>query len=317
MKIAFLSRYQNRFKRGAESFVKELSARLSQKHEVDVLTGKDADSLSKVLKGNYDIVVPINGRIQSIKFSLARILGKHKLLISGHSGKGWDDILNIALAKPDVFVALTDSMAQWARGWAWGSKIVKIQNGVDIDKFTPVGEKLNLDLPKPIILCVGALVWYKYHEKVIIAVSRLGNASVLIVGEGEEKDKIEKLGRELLGNRFKVASFKYNDMPTVYRSCDLFTLPSWEREAFGMVYLEALASGLGVIAPDDLSRREIIGDAGIFVDTEDLDEYSEAIEQGLKIDWQDKAYQQAKKFSWDKISQQYEALMLDMVGKNK
>lgn len=313
MKIAFLNRHQNKVERGAETFVRELSSRLSNKHQVDVLSGSDADSLQKVLAGKYDIVIPINGRLQSLKISLARLVSRYKLLITGHSGIGRDDIWNIAVVRPDIFVALTDYMAEWAKKWAWGSKIVKIPNGIDLDRFSPAGEKIELDLPKPIILSVGALVWYKYHDRVIKAVSEIKEGSVLIVGEGPLKSNIEQLGKKLLGNRFKICRFNYKDMPKVYRSCDLFSLPSWDREAFGIVYLEAMASGLGVVAPDDQSRREIVGDAGILTDVNNQTEYTKTINSALNIDWSKKARDQAEKFSWDKIAEAYEVLMLSMV----
>lgn len=314
MRIIFLSRYQNTVERGAENFVSELTKRLSKNHRVDVLSSRDADDMLKVIKGDYDIVIPINGRLQSLKAFLGRVFGGYKLLITGHSGKGWDDIWNIAIAKPDVFVALTDSLADWAKQWAWGSRVVKINNGIDLDKFSPTGEKIKIDLPRPIILSVGALVWYKHHERVIRAVRELGEGSVLIVGEGEEKEKLERLGNKLLGKRFKIISLPFTDMPKVYRACDLFTLPSWDREAFGIVYLEALSSGLGVVAPNDESRREIIGDAGIFTDVNDPIEYAESIKKALTIDWSKKARAQANKFSWEKVAWEYEKLMLSLVN---
>lgn len=313
MKVVFLSRFQNRIERGAENFVKELTLRLSKKHHADILTGKNADSLAKVLKGKYDIVIPINGRLQSLKVSLGRLIGGYKLLITGHSGIGKDDILNITVAKPDVFVALTEHMANWAKQWAWGSKVVKIPNGIDLDKFSPSGQKIELDLPRPIILSVGALVWYKYHDRVIRAVSEIRSGSVLIVGKGEEKGNLEKLGRKFLGKRFKITVYNYTDMPKVYRSADLFTLPSWNREAFGIVYLEALASGLGVVAPDDLSRREIVGEGGILVNVEDYSKYGEAIRKALDIDWTKKSRSQAEKFSWDRITVLYEQVFKDLL----
>lgn len=312
MKIAFLSRYQNKLYRGAENFVFELSKRLSKNHEVKVLSGNDADNIGKIMYENYDVVIPINGRLQSLKTSLGRIIGKYKVLITGHSGIGRDDIWNI-LVKPDVFVTLTEYQRIWAKKWAWGSKVVKIPNGIDLDEFTPNGEKLNLDLEKPIILSVGALVWYKYHERMIRAVQKLGYGSVLIVGEGAEKEKLTRLGYKLLGNRFKIKNFSYQDMPKVYRSADIFTLPSWSREAFGIVYLEAMASGLGIVAPDDPSRHEIIGDAGLFIDVTDTQRYAKVIEEALKIDWSKRAREQAKKFSWDRIAKQYETVMQSLL----
>lgn len=313
MKIVFLSRYQGKIHRGAENFVSEITARLSKKYDVEILAGSEADSFFKILQGKYDIVIPINGRLQSLKASLGRLIGGYKLLISGHSGIGRDDILNIAVAKPDVFVALTDYMADWAKKFSRGTKIVKIPNGVDLNKFTPNGEEISLGLKRPVILSVGTLSWYKHHDRLVRAVSKTEEGSVLIVGEGPRRDKLEKLGRQLLGNRFRIVNFKYGDMPKVYRSCDLFSLPSWEREAFGIVYLEAMASGLGVVAPDDSSRREIIGNAGIFTDVSDPKKYSEAITQALNINWKEKALTQAGKFSWDKIAKKYEEALIEIL----
>lgn len=313
MRIAFLSRYQNSVERGAEVFVKELVDRLSLKNRVEVLTGKDADTLERVLQGEYDVVIPINGRMQSLRVSLGRLAGKYKLLITGHSGKGWDDIWNIVIAKPDVFIALTDYMVKWSKQWVWGTKVVKIPNGIDLNKFSPNGEKIKINLPKPIILSVGALVWYKYHDRVIQAMSKLDQGSLLIVGEGPLEKNLKQKGEKLLGSRFKLTKFKYNDMPKLYRSADLFTLPSWDREAFGIVYLEAMASGLPVVAPDDQSRREIIGDAGIFTDTFSTVKYAKAIDFCLRKNFTDKPRNQAKKFSWDKIAKQYEELLEKMI----
>lgn len=313
MKIVFLSRYQNKTERGAENFVLELSKRLSKNHIVQVLSGEEADRISKVIKGDYDVVIPINGRLQSLKTSLGRLVGNYKLLITGHSGIGRDDIWNIAVVRPDVFVALTDQMLRWAKKWAWGSRVVKIPNGIDLLKFSPDGERMKLDLPRPIILSVGALVWYKYHDRVMRAVKELKEGSVLIVGQGADKENLEKLGKELLGERFKIAAFDYKDMPKVYRSCDLFTLPSWSREAFGIVYLEALSSGLGVVAPEDKSKHEIVGDAGVFTDVCDEVSYAKALKDALAIDWSKKARAQASKFSWEKIANAYEEVMLDMI----
>ena len=315
MKIAILSRLQNQVERGAEVFVKELSKRLSINHAVDILSGKDADSVLKVLKGKYDIVIPVNGRWQSFKVSFLKIIGGYKVLITGHSGKGWDDIWNIAVAKPDMFIALTEDMVKWAKKWSWGTTVVKIPNGIDLDKFNPIGERINFDLPKPIILCVGALVWYKYHGRVIDALAKLEQGSLLIVGEGELKKELEEKGRKILGKRFKISSFKNEDMPKVYRSVDLFTLPSWDREAFGIVYLEALASGVGVVAPEDGSRREIVGEGGILTNVADITNYAQVLEKALKIDWLKISRQQAEKFSWEKVAKDYENVMMEMLKK--
>lgn len=308
MKIAFLSRYQNTINRGAEVFVKELSQRLSKNHQVDILSGKESDSLRKILKGKYNIVFAMNGGLQAFKAAFGRLLGHYKLIIVGEAGIGKVIIWNVAVCQPDVFVALTDYMVSWTNVWAWRSRVIKIPNGVDLTKFRPQGEKIDLRLEKPIILSVGALSWYKHHQKVIKAFSYINKGSLLIVGDGEERKKLEDLGKNILKNRFKILSIPYQEMPKVYRSVDLFTLPSWGREAFGIVYLEAMASGLGVVAPDDWMRREIVSDAGLFVNVDNPKEYSEVIKKALNISWVEQSRKQAEKFSWEKVARQYEDL---------
>lgn len=308
MKIGILSRYQNKVTRGVESVVTELSKRLSTNHQVEVLTGKDSDSFKKIIEGNFDIVMPMNGRSQALKASFGRLFSKYKVVIGGHSGVGRDDLFNLVVTRPDVFIALTDFEFNWAKKWSRGTRIVKIPNGVDIERFNPKGERLDFGLTGPIILSVGALEWYKYHDRTIEAVSKLGRGSLLIVGNGSQKDYLEKLGWEKLGSRFKLLSVAYEKMPDVYRGCDVFTLPSWDREAFGVVYLEAMATNIPVVAPDDLSRREIIGEGGVLVDVLSPDKFSNALEEALNREWKDLPRLQAEKFSWDKVSKQYEDL---------
>ena len=82
LKIAFLSRYLGIVNRGAETYVLELSKRLSKNHDVDILTGTDSDSLWKMTSGKYDLVIPTNGRMQALKASIGRITGGYKTLLS-------------------------------------------------------------------------------------------------------------------------------------------------------------------------------------------------------------------------------------------
>lgn len=321
LKIAFLSRFQGSVDRGVETFVYELSKRLSKNHEVEILSGNESDSFGKMISGEYDIVIPANGRWQALKASIGRLFGHYKTVISGQSGSGIDDIFNVFATKPDVFVALTNFAANGrnnklrrATTWAWGTKVVTIPNGVDLDKFRP-GQTPGPGLARlkwPIVLSVGALYWYKHHKRTIKAMVKV-QGSLLIVGSGPDLESLQKLGEKLLPGRFRVMPAKYDDMPKIYRNADLFVLPSWEREAFGTVYVEAMASGLPVVAPDDSPRREIIGDAGILVDVENPEKYAEAIEEALSKDWGDKPRQQAEKFSWDLVAEKYKKLFRELV----
>ena len=314
LKIVFLSEFIGKVDRGAETYVLELSKRLAQKFQVDILAGKDSGSLKKIVSGGYDWVIPTNGRTQALMASLGRVPGKYKTLISGQSGVGRDDIWNIAITVPNIYVALTDYEMRWARKWAWKTKIVKIPNGVNLEKFNPKGGRVNFNLPGPIILSVGALDWYKHHERTIKAMAKIKTGSLVIIGAGPKKKELEEMGNSLLGkDRFKILSITFEKIPKYYRSADLFVLPSWDREAFGIVYLEAMASNLPVVAPDDLARREIVGDGRILVDTPDAEKYAAAIGEVLSKKWGDTPRKQAENFSWDNAAVLYEKLFKELV----
>lgn len=98
-------------------------------------------------------------------------------------------------------------------------------------------------------------------------------------------------------------------MPNYYRAADIFSLPSKSSEAFGLVYLEAMASNLPVVAPNDDNRKFIIGKAGLLCNVSDLDDYAGTLTAALKTDFTDLPRQQAEKFSWDNIASQYEQII--------
>lgn len=265
-----------------------------------------------LLKEHFDIIIPTNGGWQVAFLRLLTWLRGGKIVVVGHSGLGWDDRNNL-WSFPDVFVALSSRAEKWARRVNPLVRIAVIPNGVDLSLFTPKGKRVKIPLQRPVILMVGALEPGKRMDLAIEAVSRLKRGSLLILGRGLEEKRIKKLGKEKLGDRFLLRSVSFKEIPMYYRSADLFTLPSWENEAFGMVYLEAMASNLPVVATNDELRHEIVGDAGILVDPTDIDAYAQALQLALKTNWGDKPRAQAQKFSWEKVIKEYEKLFADLV----
>jgi len=264
---------------------------------------------STLRKEKFDVIVPTDGGWEKPICWLLKILAKTRIIVTGQSGPGYDDRWNL-FWRPDVFVALSSKAENWAKKVGWGVRIVKIPNGVDIKKFSPQIEPKKINLEPPVILCASALVPSKRIDLTIEAVAKLKDTSLLVVGDGEIKEELEQLGKKLLGKRFLLTKAKYEEMPTYYRAANLFTMVSFSSEAFGIVYVEAMASGLPVVATDDESRREIIDEAGFLVNPENLEEYAQTLEKALKIDFGGKPRQQAQKFSWDKIASQYEEIML-------
>lgn len=305
MKIAFINIYQNKVFRGAETFVAELSMRLARNHKIDILTSTD---MLRIWKEKYDIVIPTNGRLQSFAVRLVTWLYGGKMIISGQSGIGFDDRLNL-YSFPDRFVALTDYQLNWAGKKNPFVKAVKIPNGVDTKKFHSV--KTRLPGGKR-VLSVGALEKNKRHELTIKAVSKIDGASLKIVGKGSEEENLRRVGRKLLGDRFEMISLPHSEIQSVYRSADAFVFPTVPWESFGIVILEAMACGLPVVANNDPIRREIVGGAGVLVDPTNTDKYAEAIDYALSVDWGNKPTEQAKRFNWDIIAEKYEDLLKNL-----
>lgn len=314
MKIAFLNKYQGKVNRGAETFVFELSSRLAKNHNVDVISHID---YFKLFREKYDIIIPTNGRLQSIVARKIAWLTGAKIIISGQSGAGLDDRINL-YSFPDVFVALSEYQRNWAKKINPFVRVIKIPNGVDLNKFYEGRlERSGRNINK-IILSVGAFTKEKRHNLTIDAVSTLDNVKLIIVGGGgSEQQNIIDYGLSKLGKeRFEVISISHDQMPGIYKRADVLAFPTVPWESFGIVTLEAMASGLPVVATNDPIRREIVGNAGILVDPINTKEYSQALSEALKIDWGDRPRKQAEKFSWDDIAQKYENLLQRFADKS-
>jgi glycosyltransferase involved in cell wall biosynthesis len=108
-------------------------------------------------------------------------------------------------------------------------------------------------------------------------------------------------------------SADYDDMSSYYRACDVFTLPSIH-EPFGLVYLEAMACNKPVVAPDDHSRMDIIGNAGMLCDVTDIDAYSDALNMASISNFGSKPYCQARKYTWDSCADQYYSLIIELLS---
>ncbi|MGI5828353.1 MAG: glycosyltransferase family 4 protein [Patescibacteria group bacterium] len=352
MKIAFLSFYSGLTFRGAETFVDALALRLAKKHSVSVfqIGKKQADKTYNqyVVESNYrekpinptgilrkifldyhyrhiftftlqvlpilnketpDIVVPVNGSWQTL---LVKLFTNISVVVSGQAGLGWDERWNL-LCKPDLFIALTNRNAIWVRTVAPQQKVEVIPNGVDLSLYKKTGDKSKkVKLKKPVILCVAGGEKYKRIDATINAAKLLPNASLLVVGGSSET---EKYGKRLLGDRFQQLKVSQNQMPGIYRTADVFTLISEANEAFGIAYLEAMATGLAIVAPDDEQRREIIGKAGLYVkEPLNSQDYASKLEKALETKWRSIPRKQAENFDWDTIASQYEKVFSNLLA---
>lgn len=164
-------------------------------------------------------------------------------------------------------------------------KCALVPNGVDPDVFFPdfhgVPKDPRVPADQPLIFMASALIPSKGVDHAIRGVSKAEKGFLVVAGDGPERDKVTRLASELLPNRhLLLGSIPRSTMPLWFRQADLFLHASRE-EPFGIVYLEAAASGLPVIAPEEKIPRWILGDLAMTCSPENPESMAQAINEAL------------------------------------
>ena len=173
-------------------------------------------------------------------------------------------------------------------------KLIQIAPGIDVEHFKPVdADSLRADLglsDKSVIVSVGRLVHRKGQDQLISALptilERVPNAHLVIIGTGPYKEHLEKLALKLnvSPNITFIGRINYAELPRYICLGDIFVMPSRSRffglevEGLGIVYLEASACGLPVIAGNSGGAPDavLVGETGLVVDGTKLNEISSA-----------------------------------------
>lgn len=192
-----------------------------------------------------------------------------------------------------------------------------IPNGVDCSRFQPgVPQRQKFGLPdgRMIVLMVSALISSKRVDAGIDAVSQIPDAHLVVAGDGPERSAIDTQAEAKLPGRFTRLTVTPEKMPALYQSADVFLHLSKE-EAFGNVFLEAMACGLPVVAHDSARARWIVGEDEFLLDTED----SLATARNIKLASQSRSEKRggrvakAAAFSWSRIAAEYRSFLLEVV----
>jgi glycosyltransferase involved in cell wall biosynthesis len=256
-------------------------------------------ALPHLWRGGFDVVVMEGGLVGAW---LCRLLRRFRGVPFVDIAHGIDPKWEGAFARqrPDRVVTFTAAAAQMVRARAPGAAIVVIPHGIDLERWQAPDEDAPAgppSPPRPNVLCAGAIDAHKRMHLAVEAVAALpAGASLTVLGEGPEAAALDRLAAQRLGaGRYLRRVVPRDEMPGWYAAADCFTLPS-RTESFGLVYLEALACGLPVVAPNDAVRHEVIGDAGLFCDVTDAAAYSGALAAALSRDWGELPRRRAERF---------------------
>ena len=184
--------------------------------------------------------------------------------VSGTSVKLAKKISKITLGNSDEITSVSDSLAKNAtRIFASKKSVAVIPNGVN-EQFFSI-KKNSMSPTRRNILFIGRLHKSKGVDILIEAVSivkkEFSDIRLTIVGSGSIKDslitKAKKLNLEQ--NILFTGETDHLKLPNFFKAADILVLPS-RREGFGVVLIEAMASGLPVIGTDTGGISEIIQD---------------------------------------------------------
>ncbi|PSK90567.1 phosphatidylinositol alpha-1,6-mannosyltransferase [Murinocardiopsis flavida] len=161
----------------------------------------------------------------------------------------------------------------------------RLAPGVDTERFRPgaggaeLRERLDLG-ERPVVACVSRLVPRKGQDTLIRAWPRvradIPDAVLLLVGGGPYRSRLEALARErgVADSVRFTGSVAWDDLPAHYDAADVFAMPCRSRnggldvEGLGIVFLEAAAAGLPVVAGASGGAPDAVrdGDTGHVVD---------------------------------------------------
>lgn len=129
-------------------------------------------------------------------------------------------------------------------------------------------------------LSVGELIPRKNHETVIRAIAQTSNKNIhyIVAGDGELKEYLYKLSRELgVSDRVHLLGYR-TDINQLCNACDIYLLPSLQ-EGLSVALMEGMATGNAIIASRIRGNVDLIDEnkGGILVAPKDIDGYANAI----------------------------------------
>lgn len=206
-----------------------------------------------------------------------------------------------------------------------GERVVHIPNGIDVERFHPgrrearprVLAGLGIAGDDRVILFAGHEFERKGLEVAIRALARMGTGATLLVAGDDDPSRFQSLAVELgVGDRVHFAG-RREDMPDLYGAADAFLLPS-RYESFALVCIEALATGVPVVAPRIGGVEDYVVDGvnGFLVERDEVP-IAAALDRllgdpALHSEMSAAARSSALAFDWQEIARRYLDLLEDL-----
>ena len=242
----------------------------------------------------------------------------------------------------NLFMKKVDVICPTSPHYIISSKVIEnflekcrtIPLGVDIASFENVSaekiaeaEKVVEKLKHPRILFCGRFAYFKGIPNLLDAMTYLPEYSLIMVGDGKKRQETEEqIDRLNLRDRVVLAGLQTGEFyRAFFHVADLFAFPSTWPESFGIVGLEALASGLPIVTTEIWAGSSYYNEdekTGFIVPPQDPKALADAIRKILSSPelhktMSENARKRADKFAIEKMPERYEEVYLYLSNKNE
>lgn len=225
-----------------------------------------------------------------------------------------------AMDRTDRKIAVSEACVQALRPWFQDFEV--IPNGIDTDLYRPPAAGEGAPAGPPRILFVGRFDPRNGLGTLLDAARLLADEgrdfTVQVVGDGPTRPMYEHQARRLgIADRIEWLGLLNGERPTLYRQATVFAAPC-TIASFGVVLLEAMASGTPVVCADNIGFRQVIRDGapGRFVPPSDPAALARGIAEvlddaALRARWAAAGRRIAlERYGWPRVAREVEALYL-------
>ncbi|MDI6642077.1 MAG: glycosyltransferase family 4 protein [Elusimicrobiota bacterium] len=227
------------------------------------------DKIIKILKENNISLVHTNGSRCTIYSGIACKITKTPIIWHVRILES-DGLLDRFLAKISTLIIVNSNAVKKRFYWLTNkNKIEVVYNGIDLPKFNEpsksqdIRNNFHIDTKRPLITTIGRLDWYKAHEYLLRSVKivkeSIPNVLLLLVGDGDRKEYLKNLSKQLRIDENVIFTGKRKDIDNILHASDLFVLSSVS-EGFGRSAVEAMACRKPVVATKVGGLSEVVKD---------------------------------------------------------
>ncbi len=251
----------------------------------------------------------------------------HTYFEGGHWGyKHFFTYVRSAMARTDRLIAVSDACVTALRPYFGERRFDIIPNGVDVDLYHPLADEGDRPAGPPRILFMGRFDPRNGLDTLLEAARILMDEgrefTLQVVGDGPLRPKYHHQARSLgVWDRIEWLGLLDKERPALYREATVFASPC-VLASFGVVLLEAMASGAPVVCADNIGFRQVIreGVPGRFVAPHDAAQLARGIgevldDEALRRDWAERGRREVvERYSWTEVARQVEELYLEVLA---